>query len=481
MILCAPATKMKNCLLIALFIVLAAPAQATTYFLAPASDGGNDSNSGTSSSTPWLSPNHPVNCGDVIIAAASSSYSSANFQSGKWGTVSCPGNNNVAWLECATFDACKITATSGEDGIHISTSYWGVQGWEITATSSQESACFAAVPPTSSVSIHHLVFANNIANGCDGGGFVTYNNGSASSDYIGMVGNIAYNGAQGNAFCYSGITVAAPVNTDTAAGTHIYVSGNFLYHNVDPNPCQGVTSTDGEGLIFDTIDGSSTGHPYTGQMLADNNMFLGNGARGFEVFLNQNSTPAIVYVRQNTSWGNGTGTINNLCGEILTNSANSTQIYDNIAVPNTATACGSLTHYAYLINGGNSTILVTNNYADSTAALSYFSEYTSGFSFGAGNLTANPSFASPSVPGAPNCGSATSVPNCMATVVANFTPTIAAAKPYGYQTPSTSQTSDPLFPQWLCNVNLPAGLVTMGCASSSSLPAPPTDIKAIAN
>ena len=57
----------------------------------------------------------------------------------------------------------------------------------------------------------------------------------------------------------------------------------------------------------------------------------------------------------------------------------------------------------------------------------------------------------------------------MATMIANFTPTTAAAKAYGYQIPSTSPTSDPLFPQWLCNVNLPPGLVTMGCGSASSL------------
>jgi len=42
----------------------------------------------------------------------------------------------------------------------------------------------------------------------------------------------------------------------------------------------------------------------------------------------------------------------------------------------------------------------------------------------------------------------------MATVIANFKPTTAAAQPYGYQVPSTVPNSDPLFPQWLCNVNL---------------------------
>jgi hypothetical protein len=65
----------------------------------------------------------------------------------------------------------------------------------------------------------------------------------------------------------------------------------------------------------------------------------------------------------------------------------------------------------------------------------------------------------------------------MATVIANFKPTTAAAQAYGYQVPSTVPNSDPLFPQWLCNVNLPPGLVTTACASTSStLPAPPTNV-----
>jgi hypothetical protein len=51
----------------------------------------------------------------------------------------------------------------------------------------------------------------------------------------------------------------------------------------------------------------------------------------------------------------------------------------------------------------------------------------------------------------------------MATVIANYTPTVAAAKAYGYQQPSSTSVSDPLFPKWLCSVNLPAGLVTKGC------------------
>src|ERR1700746_1912547 len=103
---------MKKFFLTFLLLLLASPAWATTYFLAPASAGGNDANSGTSAGSPWLSPNHSLNCGDVIIAAASNSYSASNFGFGEWGTVTCPGGNNVAWLECAAFDACKINTSS---------------------------------------------------------------------------------------------------------------------------------------------------------------------------------------------------------------------------------------------------------------------------------------------------------------------------------------------------------------------------------
>src|ERR1039458_3080366 len=93
-----------------LFFLLASPAWATSYFLATAAGGGSDTNNGLTSATPWLTPNHAVNCGDTITAAASTAYSSSNFASGKWGTVTCASANNVAWLICATFDACKISA-----------------------------------------------------------------------------------------------------------------------------------------------------------------------------------------------------------------------------------------------------------------------------------------------------------------------------------------------------------------------------------
>jgi hypothetical protein len=327
-----------------------------------------------------------------------------------------------------------------------------------------------------------MIFANNVANGCSSSGLVAYNNGAASFDYIAIVGNIAYNAAQDGGECQSGISVYQPVKHDSLAGTHIYVAGNFSYANFDPDPCAGGTPSDGEGIIFDTWDGSQGGLPaYDQQGVAYNNMLLGNGGRGFQVFNNSSgSSHAHIYVYNNTSWGNELDTHQNTggsCGEVRVLTALNIQVYGNIAQATAATGCGGYPLYAYFVAAGNTTDSVYSSVGYSPAG-NYGGIQSSGsFAFATSNLFGmNPSFASPATPGAPSCGSATNVPNCMATVIANFTPTAASAKAYGYQVPSTTPNSDPLFPQWLCNVNLPSGLVTLGCASSATLPTPPTNI-----
>src|SRR5580693_1365169 len=191
-------------IIVVLFCLLGSGvARASTYYLSPY---GSDSNSGQSSSASWLTPNHSLNCGDVIVAAASTSYSATNFYTGKWGTVNCPAANNVAWLTCATFDACKIT-TNANQGMWVDKSYWGVQGWEVTTSASDNyGSCFTATPAYSSPQqVHHIIFANDVANGCSQGGFTSVNHGNVGVDYFAVIGTIAYNAAQGSATCTSGI------------------------------------------------------------------------------------------------------------------------------------------------------------------------------------------------------------------------------------------------------------------------------------
>ena len=282
------------------FTITIAP---VTYYLSP---NGSDSNSGLSTSLPWLTPDHPLNCGDVI-SAASGTYSAANFNTGKWGTVTCPAGNNVAWLQCATFDTCKI-ASANSDGMWVDQSYWGVQGWEITTNTNIYGACFHAGPGTSApATISHIIFANDVANGCMGGGFTAYDSSTtASVDYIVYIGNIAYKSAQGNGVCFSGFNIYQPIASDTAAGTHMFVAGNYSYSNLDPDPCAGTAPTDGEGIILDTFDFTQGGGtPYTQQAVVENNIVVNNGGRGIEVLNNSAGTShSAIFITQNTSWGN---------------------------------------------------------------------------------------------------------------------------------------------------------------------------------
>jgi len=221
---------------------------------------------------------------------------------------------------------------------------------------------------------------------------------------------------------------------------------------------------------------------YSGQIVIENNISVFNGGTGIQTFLNTESSPnAKVYIRQNTTYGNQTGRVNaNPCAEINLNYSLSTEVYSNLIGTGAATGCqGAINIYAIGVTAPDQTDVIDRNFlyngAGNKATVS-----GSGFVYGASNLSGtNPVFANPVKPSAPNCGSASNVPDCMATMIANFTPTAVAAKPYGYQIPSSTQTFDPLFPQWLCNVTLPAGLVGTRCVAQSSLPASPTGLTVV--
>jgi hypothetical protein len=464
-----------------LFFAVTFPSRATTYFLATAADGGNDSNNGASATTPWLTPKHSVNCGDVILATPGTSYSYANFTAGQWGNVTCPAGANVAWLKCVTFDACKITSNGGNPGIYVDKSYWGVQGWEVSVTASTYAGCFLAAPNFGTqASVHHIVFANNIANGCYAGGLGAGVSGTGSADYIAIVGNIAYNAAAGR-YCYSGIDIYEPIQHDSLPGTHIYIAGNFSFGNFNSDPCGGGIPTDGEGINIDTLDGSQSKFPtpYSAQVVVENNIVLANGGRGLEVENNSaGSAHAAVHLRHNTVWGNNLDNheFGPACSELLVQNAFNLEIYQNVVASNSATGCQSnKINAVYVLDTATSTSHIYQDVAYSAGGFNAATMNSPGFSFGTNNLFGtNPKFANPVAPSAPSCDGFANVPACMATVIANFTPTNPSVLAYGYQVPSNVQTSDPLFPQWLCNVNLPQGLVTMGCAAASSQPTTPT-------
>jgi hypothetical protein len=440
--------------------------QAGTYYLSPS---GLDSNDGLSASASWLSPNHPLKCGDIIVAAASSAYSATNFYTGKWGTVSCPAGNNVAWLKCETFDGCKIH-TDTNQGMWIDKSYWGVQGWEVTTNASDDyGTCFMAQPNYDlPAEVHHIIFANDIANGCSQGGFATVNHSSLGVDYLAIVGSVAYDAAQGSTSCASGISIYQPVQSDTLPGTHIYVAGNFSYGNLEPSKCNGGSPTDGGGIIFDSFDGRLGGTPpYWSQAVAYNNITVNNGSKGIEVSNNSaGSSHATIWVNQNTSWGNLTDPNQAWfgCAEVSLYKASNTHIYGNLISTRSATGCSGHPIYALAVSSGDATDSVVNNLAYGYNGNHTFLYDSGSFAWGSGNqFGTSPDFTNPVAPGPPNCSGTSSVPDCMAPVIANFAPKTASALGLGYHKPSSASEHDTLFPQWLCTVNLPSGLITNGC------------------
>lgn len=442
---------------------------AHTYYLAPAANGGYDGNNGASWSHPWLSPKHSLSCGDVIVALASTQYDSGNFNSGHWGNVSCPSGNSVAWLQCEWFDGCKMY--TNVEGINVDHSYWGVQGWEVNVWGGTSGFCFGAAPSYSNwTTIHHIVFANNIANGCQGGGFSSYNLGTSGVDYLAVIGNIAYNAIQGSDQCYNSINVFEPVQSDWNAGTHIYVAGNFTWGNYQHNPCGGVQAWGGDGIIFDTFDGTVTGmpYPYQAQAAIENNISIGNGGHGIEIQNNvAGSNHALIYISGNTVWGNEQDSAMQpaaLCSEVLLNSAYNVQERYNLAATKSQKACVSNNTYALSAYVVNWSVSVYNNFAfgyDNQNTFVWDGPY---FSYNSNNvLGSNPNLSNPYVPGSPSCGGAGNVTNCMASVINNFTPNNSSAKFAGYHWPSNSPGWAPLFPQWLCTAGLPTGLVTKPC------------------
>ena len=389
-----------------------------------------------------------------MILAAAGNYDSANFWNDKWGHVNCPAKNNVAWLKCATFDTCKISSTARAD-MFVSASFWGVQGWEFTTPSGGNTCVNVAPDYYTTVQIDHIIIANNVVNRCDGDGIGTGNGygSSVGTDYVAFLGNIAYD--TGHTFCAAGMSFWAGVASDTAAGTHYYMAGNFAWNNHS-------TCGDAEGLIIDTMDGVEAGYtpiPYAQQIVATNNLSIWNDGPGLQVDLNMNGTPNVhapVFMTHNTLVNNNVGTSTaSYCAQLVVGTTVNTATGGNLSATYQHYCFGGSSVLSYAeaaVYAPSSTNIIAGDYAYSSFGNSVGLIASSGVVVGTNISTPDPVFSNPVDPGAPSCGSSSSVPNCMAPVIANFKPTASAALTYGYQIPSNTPVVDPYYPQWLCTV-----------------------------
>ena len=423
-----------------------------TYYISPT---GSDSNSGTSPATAWATPNHAVNCGDVIIAAAGSypdlqAFGSVSGCPSTSGGIDGTGGVYFATLLCggASVGDCYITAKTNTSGnttaIELGSSNWAMEGWYINT--SGHGRAFESYACTYGIGlVHHIAFINDIsANNLDG-----YDTnecwqdiGSTAlpspvgTDYFATVGSIAQNSAQ-DSICLAAIDVVAPGNLDANPGTHFFIYGNFSYANVNTAGCR--TQYDTEDYMFDTWDG----HYTNSQGVLANNIGFDADRYCVQVYEQTNSTPTpTMKIYNNTCFQNVNftgGDYND--GEINIISSNPSgtisyiiRSYDNIAYQTLATSNGGGHIAAYLVanpvsnyvDGGTGlqNVFRANNVPGSTACLfSFCNSANDAQANGSSAMLGTDIYADPSFTnttdllanrlGVPNCSGFANTTECM--------------------------------------------------------------------
>jgi hypothetical protein len=506
----------------------ALPTGSTLKYADPS---GNDACNGTSptlgssGNCAWKTFDHAMNCGEVIIFAASTLYP----QLSAGGTVSnCPSTSGgidgtggvyfaIALCGGAHVGDCAITtnaATTGNTtGMLFNTSYWAAEGWYINtglATGKggvAQGRAFEADAPNSTTVIHHFAFVNDIcANNlqCTD----TNDNGTSGNngvDYFATVGTIAQNSAQ-DGICLGAIDVVGPGVYDTAAGTHYFINGNFAYNQVNV-PCQTISDT--EDYMADTWDR----HGVSTKGVFSNNIGFSADRNCIQLFeqTNTSSTPTIL-VYNNTCFKNDLNTSSdNSDAEINLNStANpmtwTISITNNLAYQPLALSSGGHVVYAFevaelnptLTNGGTgnenfflgaatSCIAAVCNATSTPVSAAAFSPATAG-ELGT-NFYTNPNYTNTTdllanQQGVPNCSAFENTTQCMGwnastsaltslSVIGDLIPTASGTSGKGYQLPSVNCAANSNYPTWLkgivylhwngASITENAGLVTKPC------------------
>jgi hypothetical protein len=302
---------------------------------------GSNSNSGTSSRTPWQTIQHadaPSRTGGDCINVAPGTYPmGAVIRHG--GTTASPTGYVV--YRCTTMHACTITES--DHGFEItgngSPNYLMFDGFTLTSRPAQQTygQGFEIVSSgaTASFCCHHLWFLNNVVSQYGQAGFS-----GAEADFVYVIHNTftfngaapsCNNGAQGSGIgmvwpvAVSGYTLtnddkSNPVTGELAAPGGAYFQQVYEWNVTNNNyltPC-GNGDSDGNGIIMDTWAGvnscngtSTSGEPpvYAHQGLVAFNVTYNNGGKGIQIFANDLGggvrTPGVgITVANNSSYNN---------------------------------------------------------------------------------------------------------------------------------------------------------------------------------
>ena len=261
------------------------------------------------------------------------------------------------------------------------------------------------------------------------------------------------------------------------------------------------TTTDGDGINFDTL----CAFPYTGEIVAENNIAWNNGNSGFEVFCNGTSTTSSIamYVRNNTLYGNvhdpkhdsfGVGLLaNSQPGQLLgTFSFTNNIVVEDVTIPlnsitNASVGEGGTGEPVQAAEFGQTGLTVAGNWFTSASgatcnrggtcnSTSSILQYN-GANYKSGNtLGSDPGFANPTAlpTSGPSCASYSDAYSCMhaAGVDTDLVPSASGTSGKGYQSPGACA-SNIYYPMWLkgvvylewkgTTITETAGLITKPC------------------
>jgi len=298
------------------------------------SSTGNDSNSGTTKASAWLTLQHANNSMPQGGAAAGTCINVVNSSTPYNGVSMTAGGNLAASTgylvyRCTTMMGCTVSATAGIDGNAAfyaagtgSANYVMIDGFRIEGNNSVYNVGVEITGSTDGTvgtfGSHHVWVLNSSIHGNGQAGIAF-----AEEDYTYAFHNLTYgnakaqscdNGAQGSGL---GNNVALDinyqypnyvptpddkVNPNPLIGS--FVTGNTWFHNVyawnvfhnnHVSPCDGSKSadTDGNNIILDTF-GTGNGNvvAYPDQTLIAFNISYNAGGGGIHVFFSEYATVA---------------------------------------------------------------------------------------------------------------------------------------------------------------------------------------------
>jgi hypothetical protein len=321
---------MKNVVVMiaVIFALIGSQAHATVFFVSSAK--GLDTNTGLTTITAFKTlqkaagSTHPGDTVDVMPGTYTDQYDADILNISTSGTPGSP----ITYKSYIPQAADITLGPNNWSGIRVAsgTQYIVIDGFEITgynqsltwagANKARQSGLGVPLyngdgvwmdgsydPSTKVVNaVAHIVVQNCFIHDCAEGGI-----GSGHSDYLTIRNNTVWNCAWYSSYNGSGISTWVNANTDNnATDIRDLIQNNVVYDCRCEIGCPGSsqwTITDGNGIIIDDADcRGSTGIPYTGKVVVENNLVYNCGGRGINVFCSNN-----VSVIHNTLYHNANG------------------------------------------------------------------------------------------------------------------------------------------------------------------------------